>query len=141
MRKPAFLLFLMVSLAVLAPNLVSACCNPSDPNDTPCTGNTYCDIRTKTCVPCPGVCLPNPLNVCTFGDLVDSIMNYIFYIALVLAPLMAVVGAFMLLTAGGDPAQVNKAKEIFLYTGLGLLVVLLGRAVVVAIRGALGVSP
>ena len=83
----------------------------------------------------------NPLTSCTFGDLVDSIMKYIFVISLALAPLMIVVGAILLMTAGGDPGRVRAAQQVFIWTGVGLLVVFLGRALIAAINTVIGVSP
>jgi len=85
----------------------------------------------------PGqVCLPNPLSYCTLGDLIESIINLIFYVSLAIGPLMAIIGAFYLLTAGGDPARVNTGKNILLYTVIGLAVVFLSKAVVAVVRAA-----
>lgn len=93
--------------------------------------------------PCPedSICLPNPLKYTTFDCLVDSVMNFIFVIAMALAPLMILIGAFHLLTAGGDPGKVKTAKTVFIYTGIGILIVLFARGLIAVIRAAIGVSP
>lgn len=93
----------------------------------------------KGCVgePCaPGqICFENPLSYCTFGDLVDSIINFIFLISLVIAPLMIIIAAGYFITSGGNPKQVDTAKKIILYTVIGLLVVFLSRAIIAVIQG------
>lgn len=98
-----------------------------------------CDNDPAT--PCSIIKLCNPLNYDTFEELVESVANFIFVIALALAPLMIIIGAFYLITAGGDPGRVKTAKMIFLYTGIGILIVLFARGLIAIIRSAVGVSP
>ena len=47
----------------------------------------------------------------TFGELIDAIVNFIFNIALVVAPLMIIIGGFYFVTATGDPGKVQTAKN------------------------------
>lgn len=124
MIKSLFLPILLVSLlTVFSPGLVLA---------ADCTASP---------APCPpgSVCLPNPLQYNTFDCLIESIMSFIFIISLALAPLMVIIGAFYLMTAGGDPARVKTAQTIFIYTGAGLLIIMLAKGLVAVIRAAVGV--
>ena len=52
---------------------------------------------------------------------------------------MVIIGAFYLMTAGGDPGRVKTAQTIFIYTGAGLLIVVMAKALVAVVRSAAGV--
>jgi len=82
----------------------------------------------------------NPLEYETFGELIDAIIKFIFNIAIVVTPLMAIVGAFYILTAGGDPKRVGTGKNIILYTVIGLAIILLARGLVAMIEQIIGVK-
>jgi hypothetical protein len=100
-----------------------------------CTSDADCDagltcVREK-CRGCPiilGVIqICNPIQACDFSELVDSLINFIFWIALALFPLMIVIAGFYFVTAAGDPAKVEKAKGIILYAVIGFIVVILAK--------------
>ena len=82
----------------------------------------------------------NPLEYETFGELIDAIIDFIFYIAVVVAPLMAIIGAFYLLTAGGDPKKIGTGKNIIIYTMIGLAIVMLARGLIAMIESIIGVQ-
>ena len=80
------------------------------------------------------IVIENPISATSFSELVDGIIRFIFLIALGLAPLMIIVGAFYLLTAGADPKRVETGRNIILYTVIGFTIILLGRALVSVIQ-------
>lgn len=82
----------------------------------------------------------NPLEYETFGELIDAIIKFIFYIAVVVAPLMIIIGAFYLLTAGGDPKKIGTGKNIIIYTLIGLAIVMLARGLIAMIESIIGVK-
>lgn len=82
----------------------------------------------------------NPLEYETFGELIDAIIDFIFYIAVVVAPLMIIIGAFYLLTAGGDPKKIGTGKNIIIYTLIGLAIVMLARGLIAMIESVIGVK-
>ena len=82
----------------------------------------------------------NPLEYETFGDLIDAIIKFIFYIAVVIAPLMIIIGAFYILTAGGDPKKIGTGKNIIIYTLVGLAIILLARGLIAIIESLIGVK-
>jgi hypothetical protein len=82
--------------------------------------------------------IENPINATSFEALVNNLINFIFYIALALTPLMIIFGAFFLLTAGEDPKRVETGKNIILYTLIGFTIILLAKGLVALIKGIMG---
>lgn len=107
MKKYYLLTLLIVSIVMVMPSLVAA------------------------------IDFPNPLDYDTFEELIDAIVNFLFTIALVVAPVMVLIGAFTLMTAAGDPIKVKKANNIFIYTAIGLIIVMMGKGLVSAINALL----
>jgi hypothetical protein len=85
-----------------------------------------------------GVTIPNPLKVSTIEELINVIIDFIFWVGIILAPLAIVVGAFYLLTSGGSPDRVNRGKKIILYAFIGLLIILSGKGIISLMKDILG---
>lgn len=94
-----------------------------------------------------GVCHPKdavvlcPLS--THGDIkdiVDAVTNYIFYIALAVAPLMILIGAFVFLTSGGVAEKATLGKKIIRWAIIGLAIVLFAKAIMSIVSYILGVK-
>ncbi len=92
----------------------------------------------------PGVCVkPGQTVICPFGpssieDIIDAITKWVFYLAMIIAPLMIVIGAFMVLTSGGDPARVTKARRLIIWAAIGLAIILFSRAIYGVIKDVIG---
>jgi len=86
------------------------------------------------------VTFTNPLTYATFDELVAAIVSFIFRIAVVVTPLMVLIGAFYLLTAAGDPKKIGTGKTIITYALIGLVIVLLARALIYMIERVIGVK-
>jgi len=84
--------------------------------------------------------IENPITAGSFEEIIDNVIDFVFKIAIVLAPLMVVVGGFLLLTAGGNISQVGRAKSLLLWTAIGFLVVLLSKGILAIINQILGVG-
>jgi len=82
----------------------------------------------------------NPLEYETFGELIDAIIKFIFYIAVVVTPLMVIIGAFYILTAAGDPKKIGTGKNVVIYTLIGLAIILLARGLIAMIESLIGVK-
>jgi len=82
----------------------------------------------------------NPIEYNTFGELTKAIINYIYKIAFILAPLFIVIAGFYFITASGDPAKIETGKKIILYTSIGLLIILLSYGLIAVIQNVLGVQ-
>jgi hypothetical protein len=98
------------------------------------------DDNGSSTIDIPGGGILNPLKFDTFGDLVSSINSFIFTIAVAVAPVLFVIGGFMIVTAGGNPLQVQKAQKLMLYTAIGLAVILLAQAIVSVVKNVIGVN-
>lgn len=102
-----------------------------------CPGNAL-----AACGTCPAdaiVC--NPLCYNTFQELIGALINILFVVALAIVPLMIVWAGMLFITGNGDPNKLSKAKNIMLYTVIGLGIILLSRAIVWAVKNVLGVTP
>jgi len=84
--------------------------------------------------------LVNPLGYENFGDLINAIIKFIFDIALVVAPLMIVIGGFYIVAAAGNPSNIETGKRIIFYTLIGFLIILISRGLVVVIQDLLKVA-
>jgi len=80
------------------------------------------------------IVLQNPLAHDTFEELITALIRVIFNIALILAPLMIIVGAFYFLTAGGDSKNIETGKKIIFYTLIGFVIILLSRGIIELLR-------
>jgi hypothetical protein len=78
--------------------------------------------------------IENPINATSFEALANNLINFIFYIALALTPLMIIIGAFYLLTAGAEPKRVETGKNIILFTLIGFTIILLAKGLVALIK-------
>ncbi|MBI2042427.1 MAG: hypothetical protein HYT21_01580 [Candidatus Nealsonbacteria bacterium] len=81
---------------------------------------------------------PNPLNVGSFEALLEAVMNFIFWVGITLAPLMLIVAGLMYVTSAGSPTGVTKAKNLMLWTLVGLAVLIAAKGLVSVIRSILG---
>ena len=98
--------------------------------------------QQKRCdIVCPpgAVCIENPLNACKLSELIDGIINFLFTISLVVAPIMVIVGGFMFVTGGGDPLKIAQGKRLLLWTVIGFSVILLSKGFVTILRKVLGI--
>lgn len=57
-----------------------------------------------------------------------------------MAPVLFIIGGFMIVTAGGNPIRVQNAQRLMLYTAIGLAVILLAQALVAVIKSVIGVE-
>jgi hypothetical protein len=80
----------------------------------------------------------NPLKATTTEEIIDAITNLILALAMVLVPLMVIVGGFYFITSAGEAAKVEKAKKIFVYALIGFLVALFAKAFIAIIKNLFG---
>jgi hypothetical protein len=83
--------------------------------------------------------LEPPIEHETFEDLIGAIISFIFTIALVLAPLLIIIGGFYFVAAAGDAKKIETGKRIILYTLIGFLIILISRGLVEVIKGLIKV--
>ena len=83
--------------------------------------------------------LENPLKAESITELIEILINFVFFLGIAIAPIVFLFGGFTFLTGAGNPQKVEKGKQIMLYTAVGLMVVLLSKALVELIKGILSV--
>lgn len=81
-----------------------------------------------------GVSIPNPLEAGDFGALVGSIINFLFNIGLVVAPIMIIIAGFILVTGGGDPKAFQRAKDLIIYTVAGLFLIMVAGGLINVVK-------
>ncbi len=58
-----------------------------------------------------------------------NITDFIIYISIGFAVMMYVIGGFLYMTAAGDTKKIESGKNIILYTTIGLVIILLAKAI------------
>ncbi len=85
--------------------------------------------------------LPNPLEqmgITSVPGLLDSIINFVvIYIVPPVVTIFILVGAFKILTAGGNTTQFEEGKKTITYTIVGAAVVLLASGLIKVIENFL----
>jgi hypothetical protein len=84
--------------------------------------------------------LKNPLKFDSFEELIDNLINFIFVIGVVLAPLFYLLAGINIVTAAGNPQKVTTAKNIALYTTIGLFVILFAKGLISVLKSVIGVQ-
>lgn len=84
------------------------------------------------------ISLTSPIDATEFPELLNTVAGFLFNLGLALAPLSFLVAAFFLLTAAGNPKNIETAKNIAIYTLLGLLILLLARGIIAVVYGIVG---
>jgi len=79
------------------------------------------------------ICLPNPLEYCTILEFFQHIIDVLLIFSTPIVVLMILVSAFYFIVGGGNPQKIVKAKNIFKYSILGYIVVLLSRLFILSI--------
>jgi hypothetical protein len=83
------------------------------------------------------VTLTNPLQVSTLNGAVANVTKYLLLIAVPLTAIMALVGGFQMITAGGDPEKFSTGRKTLTYAAIGFAVVLLAGSVAAIISNLL----
>lgn len=139
-----FIFLSLLTIMVFSPSFVLGMKKCDVKNDCDSGHDCYCDPKLGdgekegicasegTTVICP------PTKYTKIEELIESISNWIFYIALVLAPLMFVLGGAYLITAAGDDNRIKTGKSIITWTIVGLIVIFMVKIFIQAIKFVLG---
>jgi len=76
-------------------------------------------------VTCGTSTAPQECTLCDIFRMMQTIMNYIWWALLVIAPLFIIAGGLMILTAGVKPEQLESGKRIITGTVIGLAIAFL----------------
>lgn len=147
----SFLFILIVPLVALAQEKPIECCRLGNTivfegvtynsgiwvGEKSCTGGTIsldCTATSGTQTNCYTpkwglLCLLNTLYIIT---------DWIFFILVALSTVMVSGGAFLIVTAGGDPSKVSTGQQYITYAMIGLMVALLSRAFPALVKALIG---
>lgn len=81
-------------------------------------------------LPVKGIKIENPLKAKTFNELINNIINFIFTLALAIAPVMIIIAGLLFVTSAGSPGQIETAKKIILYTLIGFVIILMAKGLI-----------
>jgi hypothetical protein len=73
--------------------------------------------------------LQDPLGGKDFNSILNSVINFMIYIAIPLCTIMVLVGAFKLVTSSGDPEKTKSGRNTILYAAGGFAVILLAKGI------------
>lgn len=73
-------------------------------------------------------------GMCCLLNTIYNVTNWIFIVLIALTVGFVLVGAFFILTAGGNAEQVGKGRQFILMAAIGLLVAFLAKAVPQIVR-------
>lgn len=99
-----------------------------------------CVIKVTEIIPPGTVRIQNPLKANNLTELIDIILNFIFNIAFVVAPIMVILAGFLFVTGGGNPAQLEKARNLLIWTVIGFGIILISRGIPFVLKDILGIQ-
>jgi len=141
--KKVILALALVGL-IVAPTLVLA------QNPAP----TGCKIKVADPIPnCPGdcavvggSCLYEDVDAvsgvtgaeCCLFSTIHGIINWVFMALMIIVTILVLIGAFSLVTSGGDETKVAKGRNYIIFALVGLAIALFSRALPMLIKSILG---
>lgn len=81
-----------------------------------------------------------PGDVSALLSIVCRIINYVFFVLIIVAIIFVIIAAFRYLTSGGESEAVSKANKMLIYAAVAVAVALLAKAVPVIVGSIVGGS-
>ncbi|MGC9598844.1 MAG: hypothetical protein ABSE18_00450 [Minisyncoccia bacterium] len=92
--------------------------------------------------PAPGPAPTSPITgisqISGSSGLLCTIINWLFYLLIILAIIFVFVAAFKYLTAGGDPEKVKSAGSTLLYAVIAVVIALIAKGIPLIVSSFLG---
>ncbi len=127
----------LVAPLALAQQVPATSCTISSTNVTRINSLTgwscsqTCDFTTPV--------INNVCSGCCLMSTIYTITDWIFFVLVALSAIMILLGAFSILTAGGNAEKVTAGRNYIMYAAIGLVVGLLARAIPALARLLIGV--
>ncbi|MEK7503467.1 MAG: pilin [Patescibacteria group bacterium] len=87
---------------------------------------------------CPAGQICNPLRYGNLEGLIDAIISFLITVGIPIATIMFVIAGIVFVTSAGDPRKAKTAKDIMIYTSVGLAVILLASGLSKVLQSLLG---
>lgn len=81
--------------------------------------------------------LKNPLEFDSIEELLDKIAGFLFRISIPLLAIMIIIGAFYLMTAGGNEDKIKTGKKTITWAVIGFVIILLAASIAALIKNLL----
>ena len=82
--------------------------------------------------------IENPLTADTLEEAINRFINFLFYLAIAVVPILIIYAGFLLLTSHGDSKQLSKAKTIILWTLVAFAIILFAKGLPSIVKGVMG---
>jgi FtsH-binding integral membrane protein len=113
-----------------------------------------CTIRANTgIVACPGVGQTAIYTqtygtgasavsgaICCLFSTINYIINWIFFILLIVAVIVGILGAYNIITSGGSAEKVETGRKLIMYAIIGVIVAMFAKAIPAIAKMFVGVS-
>ena len=100
-----------------------------DTDETGGTETTEVDVKFE-----------NPITSNTLDKVVGSLIDFVFSLAVIICPIVIIIGGFIFVTASGDPKKVETGKKVIFWALVGLAVAVLAKGSILLLRALLGVK-
>jgi hypothetical protein len=87
---------------------------------------------------CPYDSTTYTCGACCILDTIYTVSDWVFYIVLAFAVIFISLGAFNIMTAGGEPDKVNTGRKYILYAIIGLIIGLMAKMIPYIARAVIG---
>ena len=82
--------------------------------------------------------ITKPLKAETLDEALNAVLDFLFILAMTIGPLMIIIAGAMMITSAGDPAKTLKARQMILWTAIGIAVILLAKGLPSLVKSVLG---
>ena len=80
----------------------------------------------------------NPLVAENIPQFIWQIIILLFTASLYMAPLMIIIGAYIIVTSGGMPSRVDRGRKIIIWTLIAFSIILISRGIIHLVSFLLG---
>ena len=127
------LLFVLVTPALVEAADIPTKCTPKHTIEIP--GGLTCPKDTAIYVE------TNPDKaICCVLDPIYTAMDYLFTITVILAVLFIIVGAFLLMTAAGDPEKIKTGRNWIIWALVGIAVAVISKVIPAIVKGIMAMQ-
>ncbi len=77
-------------------------------------------------------------GICCMLNTIYTVTNWIFYILILVAVIMIILGGFVFMTAAGSPEKTAKGRNIVVYAVIGIAIAIIAKLVPVLVRTIIG---